>query len=405
MADHDDLDLEREFAAFRNEVLPRVTAAGPTAVRARVRQHRRRVAVTTGSVLALLLVAGPIAGYATLKRDSAPKPEPAVTVDPTAPPTTLPGPSPSPSASAPASVSPSAGVPDGRISLADLLATRVDLPPWPGGSCRTNQARLAENDPRPPATALRDIRYGDVDRDGAQETLVILRCNDGQPGPEQVVAFDRDATGRIVTMGQVAATGQRGIEHIPGINPHPDGRILVLVSDHRDCCGYIPDLIQNQWRTYEFNGAGFVQTAGETEFGPNPLLTDLQVTATDVQFTEQPGDMMRHGTVTVTVRNAGPANANGVRLRFDWDTGVTLFAEGGGWSTCTGRGDPVGITPAENPVCEFGLLRAGQQRTFVLGISYNKDWAAAGTGTAVVERTNELPDRRPADNQAPFAYR
>ncbi|MEV0397770.1 hypothetical protein [Polymorphospora rubra] len=414
MAEYDEID--HAFADLRGEVFERVLPAGPAAVRTTVRRRRHRAAVT-GATVAVLLVAGPVAGYAALQ-DPVQRPETGATGAPTERPATLTPTLPAPTVSA----SPSA-VPDGRISRAELLDTKVDLPPWPGNpGCRTEQARLEAAPSNQPAIWLGLIAYGDVDRDGAAETLAEVQCLVGQGGPVQVVAFDRDAGGKIITMGAVVRSGTGGIEDVRALDPRADGSIRIEVADRIQCCGIPLESVRRQWRTYALDGANFVQIGGPTSFGPGgpggpggpatpsptagPPRTDLSVTATDVRFTEQPDDMMRHGVVTVVIRNAGPVDADLVRLRFLWDTGVTLIAEGDGWSTCSSRDIPVvGIPPEQNPVCIFGPLRAGQQRTLVLGISYNKDWAATGIGTAVVERVNDVPDRNPDDNQDPFNYR
>ncbi|MER7279818.1 hypothetical protein ABT369_35800 [Dactylosporangium sp. NPDC000244] len=57
----------------------------------------------------------------------------------------------------------------------------------------------------PPLKLEGDPAYVDVDHDGAQETIMLLSCSP-QGSDYKVLAFDRDATGKIVTLGQVVGS-------------------------------------------------------------------------------------------------------------------------------------------------------------------------------------------------------
>ncbi|MET7950706.1 hypothetical protein [Micromonospora sp. NPDC005324] len=92
---------------------------------------------------AVVLVVAPVVANAALRHDQT-RPVPAESVQPTAPATSVPPTpppigSPTPSADAPAG-------PDGRISRAQPLAARVDLPSWPSGmsagGCASSNVRL-----------------------------------------------------------------------------------------------------------------------------------------------------------------------------------------------------------------------------------------------------------------------
>ncbi|MEV0729400.1 hypothetical protein [Polymorphospora sp. NPDC050346] len=408
MADHDNLDLDHQFAAFRNEIFHQVLPAGPTAVRSAVRRHRRRVAVTTGAALALVLVAGPIAGYAALNPESAPRPEPGVSVSPTEPSTPLPltpTPTPTPSDSA----SPSSA-PNGRISRAELLKSKIDLPPWQRDfGCKTSQARLVDHYQTRPANLLREVAYGDIDQDGATETLAIVQCMVNQGGPVQVIALDRDARGRITTVGRVVRTGTGGIDDVLKLDPRADGSIRIEVSDYKLCCGQRAEWLQRQWRTYALVGAEFVQTGGPASFGPHPSSTDLRLmSVSDVTFEERPDDpVRRYGSITVTIRNAGPTAAN-VRLDLQWGTApsgpVIVMANGDGWSACTERYAHPGLSPKESPSCGF-RLGVGQQRTLVLGLTNGRTLVNSGVATASIYATNAPIDRALDDNEKKFNFR
>jgi hypothetical protein len=64
--------------------------------------------------------------------------------------------------------------------------------------------------------------------------------------------------------------------------------------------------VQFQWRGYRWNGSAFTQISGPTKFPPNKKVNDLSVTTTDLVF-GPPVDGVRHGSMTVTAREAGPA--------------------------------------------------------------------------------------------------
>ena len=111
--------------------------------------------------------------------------------------------------------------------------------------------------------------YGDVDSDGAQETIVVIGCY-WQGGGAQVVALDRDAAGSIVTMGTVIAmTGENPDLHEESVRVLPDGTVEVSVGDYQNCCGSdVP--VQWQVRGYEWITDRFHQVSGPTSFPMNP---------------------------------------------------------------------------------------------------------------------------------------
>jgi hypothetical protein len=77
----------------------------------------------------------------------------------------------------------------------------------------------------------RDTRHGHDggDGDAAPETAALLRCG---YGAEQVVAFDRDDAGTIITLGQVTAT-TRTTRAILDVAPRAKGGLTATVADTR----------------------------------------------------------------------------------------------------------------------------------------------------------------------------
>ncbi|MEV4631241.1 hypothetical protein AB0J90_33720 [Micromonospora sp. NPDC049523] len=410
MAETDDFALDAEFAAFRTGLLDQITPPGPDAVRSTVR-HRRRVATTTGLALALVLVIGPVAGYATLNRNSAPPPGPATTGEPT--------PSPTPSATPTPSAAPSATgtptPPDGEISRADLLKARVTLPAWQSIApewCVTKNVRL-EDDSKLKHPALATLVHGDVDDDGAAESIALLTCPLTEGGTtQQVVVFDRDATGKVVTLGQVVRVGA-GIEWLADVKYDSTGTVRVQVGDIPTCCQIPNAWSQKQWRNYGWNGKEFEQTAGPEAFGPNPVFTDLRaVSATNVVFVERPEDPvwgLRYGSVTVKIRNDGPTTSKTVRLDLLFGAG-TMRHEGTGWSACTKTSNTSSLFDS-NLFCELKPLKAGEERTLVLGLTNSVPQPDSGTATVRVSNIDRIdgdeftvPDENGNNNSTEFQF-
>src|SRR5262249_32436196 len=145
----------------------------------------------------------------------------------------------------------------------------------------------------------------------------------------QVVVFDRDEAGGIVTLGQVAVDTST-IRAICGLRGNADGTSIdVQVGDFPLALLCEPCPAQVQWRTFAWDGTKFAQSSGPTSFPANPKVTDLKVSTTDEVFGPQEGQyQLRTGTITVTVKNSGPS-AIPIVLRIDIHTGDTLVAQDG----------------------------------------------------------------------------
>ncbi|MFF5235488.1 hypothetical protein [Dactylosporangium sp. NPDC000521] len=296
MSEFDDLinDALGDFRAAEATV-PSVTP-GTAAVRATVK-HRRTVRLTTLSVLGALLIAAPIAAFASDPHGNNPPPTPADSVtpgpvDPVTPPS-------SPSAGASASARP-----DGVITLEQLGAVKVDFPAFASGQCATKRVTLVTSRPKGETRAwVAKVVHTNLDDDSALETAALVLCQPGEAPASQVVAFDRDAAGNVVTLGQVVAEDSRA--NVRDISARTGGGIVADVSDSIACCGASPSSERHQQREYGWDGTKFRQLAGPSVFGDPGRATDLQVTVTDVVLGPVT-DGKRTGTAKVTVKNNGP---------------------------------------------------------------------------------------------------
>ena len=311
-----DIDQDPRVAELLNAASQEATRfihpEGEQAVRTTVRRRRRNRAIGAGVVAALVLIGGPVAAIG-LARSHAPADTPADTT------TSSPTATPSPSTSSLRSSAPPS-VPDGKIGASTLRNATLTIPAWPAKGFDTScpKGKVHFSNGRSGLLSLEGSPvYQDIDSDGAPETVSLVSCNP-QGSDYQVLAFDRDATGKIVTLGQVVASagtaGHRGdILKIWGVEAGDNGQVRVDVGDYRPCCDQA-QASQHQWRTYGWNGTAFTQTGGPVSFGANPKVTDLSATGKGLTMTKQADGTWR-GTLSVTVRNAAAFGTPGpVRL-------------------------------------------------------------------------------------------
>ncbi|MET8230839.1 hypothetical protein ABZS77_09205 [Micromonospora sp. NPDC005298] len=401
MSEQETLGLAEEFARYRRTLLEEVEVPGPAAVRRTVRgRGRRRLAVTTTAVLALF--GGSAVGYAAMNgpehRPGPVDPTPSVSVSPTPGGPTTPTPSASASSGGPASTAP-----NGRFSRAQLLGTKVTLPAWRAGpGCPTSAVRISGDD-REGLNWLVALDHGDVDGDGAAETVALVQCVLGSGGPMQVVAFDRDEEGKAVTLGRVVATTIDKPQWLFALDVVDDGTVRVQVGDIAPGGGWPGEWSQRQWRGYRWKGGAFAQVSGPTSFGPNPHSADLAVTATPLVLSTA-DDGSRTGTTTVRIRNKGTGPVARVELRLNVPPAVRPDVDG--WAPCTNEPQDT----SEPVTCGLGRIPAGAEVTLTLSFRAAKG-APVGTGNAdVVARPmdgdfNFLLDRQEADNQVGMVYR
>ncbi len=394
MADFDDDLLTGAFAEFSDEVSRYVRPAGTAAAHQAVR-HRRRVRTAVVGAVAALLIAGPAAAFAAVGVDRHGPPQ-HVTTSPSA---TSPSPEPTPSAS---TGEPPA--PDGRISADVLRSATLDIPPWPSDAvvsgCQAGAVTFSGGRHHLSDSfdmAIGKTVYADVDGDGAQETVVQLLCG-GQSSTFQVIAFDRDVTGAIRTIGVVVAqTGP--VKAICDIRAGTSGGTVdALVYDYPIpllCNEPAGPFIQQQWRTYGWTGKGFGQVAGPASFPVNKRVTDLAVTATDLVF-GAPAGGQRHGSITVTVRNLGPS-AQPYGLQVILPSGVSLAGPAG----CAFEAWPSGIYEV---TCAAAALAPGGARTVTIEV-VGTPGPTAAIPIAKVLSGDGYADSNWANDQAQFAFR
>lgn len=328
MPEHDNTpDLDDIFTAY--------TSGGPLAVPSgaaaaqHVARRRRTTRLVAAGVLAVAVLAAAPALASTWTDQDPPIP-PADTPAPT--PSTLsatPTATPSPDMPAPAASAP----PDGRISKEQLGGATIDLPEWPAGqlACPSGRVRFSEGVAVHPADRditieVRQVAHSDLDRDGAQETAALLRCNGREWSKARVLAFDRTASGDIETLGLVVEQTDQAwptsssIADIRGIRPAVTA-VEVEVADFGNN-GVPLSLAQHQWRAYSWSGKGFVQSGGPTTFPPNPRITDLSISGGDVQLSPV-GSNRAEGVIQLEVANLGPGQAPEPQVQVYLPPGVT----------------------------------------------------------------------------------
>ncbi|MEW1590304.1 hypothetical protein AB0283_33200 [Micromonospora vinacea] len=372
--------LRERFAAYRADTVCMIAGPGPDQARRTLRWRRRARAVAV-AVTAIVLAVAPIVANAALRDDGA-VPVPAETGEPTTPPPSAPAPTPSTPLAPSTTTSTSPAAPDGRISRADLLGTPVTLPAWRAGpGCPTSKVRITADD-REGVNWLLALDHGDVDGDGAVETVALVQCVLGTRGPMQVVAFDRDEEGKVVTLGRVVATTIDKPQWLFALDVVDDGTVRVQVGDIAPGGGWPAEWSQRQWRGYRWKGESFAQVSGPTSFGANKHDVNLVVTSGDLVLTTAP-DGSRSGTVTVRIRNAATGPAAYVALRLGLPAAIR--PAGDGWAAC--RNDPE--TTSEPVDCDLNRLDGGKEVRLTLGFRVAAG-VTVGTGKADV-------DARPMD--------
>jgi hypothetical protein len=323
----------------------------------------------------------------------------------------------SPAVSASPSVTPVTPAPDGRIPLADLKNATLDIPAWPADNLTGLSGRLTFVNGEvlsPPDAAFSFERhivifsatYGDVDADGAQETLALVGCV-VQGGSEQLIAFDRDAAGNIVTLGTVAATtGDVRLIDDSTVLVGDDGSVLVRVGDYGPCCGDATP-VQYQDRGYRWNGHEFRQVSGPTSFPANPSFTETGLTPGELVFGPAV-DGVRHGALTVTVSYLRGVTPDHLTLNFSVPDGVQR--EGANWPPPRGASGAEFTINLANPlvgssaVYTFGFSRpaalsGGELRLYV------RARTAADQGDNVMLADSLIAEQNPFNGSAVVAVR
>ncbi|MFI1989022.1 hypothetical protein [Actinoplanes sp. NPDC020271] len=249
-----------------------------------------------------------------------------------------------------------AAPPDGHIPLAALREAALDVPPWPADNVQGPSGPLHFHDGavpvephtvpdgQPPygdAVLILSVTYGDVDHDGADETLVLLGCMI-EGGSKQLVAYDRDPAGHIVSLGPiVATTGQ--IRDIQSSGTKVAGGVVTaIVGDYQRCCA---DRTPQIWQTrgYARRAGRFEQVSGERRMPLNPHVTEMRVTAGDLVLGPARGGY-RTGSVDVTVRHVRGGHPAKVTILFYAPEG--LERAGNKWPAVKAQAGSFSVTEA-----------------------------------------------------------
>jgi hypothetical protein len=238
----------------------------------------------------------------------------------------------------------------------------------------------------------------DLDRDDRPDVVAVLACEGAVAANQaielaQAVAFSRAGRGPVTVLGQVMATSA-DTGRIAAVLPAPDG-VRVLVRDN-PLAGAV---MRQQERTFSYDGQHFRQTDGPTEFGPNPDLADLAVSAAPVDLAG--GDGTAGGELRVEVRNQGMGPAPWIDLDIYDETG-TLTISGVGCvrlGTPEARGAPFQRTgPGASYWCQSGMVPAGGTTVLTVVVSGPAGGSAHRLHVALLAGRSGPADADPTDN-------
>jgi hypothetical protein len=268
---------------------------------------------------------------------------------------------------------------DGRIPLSVLRNATLDIPAWPPGELEgpsgpvkfTNGQSEEQADTGFRMYLADRLAYGDVDRDGARET--VIRVGFGGEGQSfQVLALERNANRKIITLGWVVATAGQIQVIDENVVVTAAGQVRVRVGDFQACCGVEP-IAQWQIRVYAWRSGRFVQVGGPTVFPPNPRMTELSVAGKDVVL-GVPVKGVRHGVLAMTVRVVKPVRPDHLRIILTLPDDV--IREGGAWAGAS-------VEPVGNGVVRVELDAAapvvGQSRTYAFRLGRATDASGGDT--------------------------
>ena len=256
-------------------------------------------------------------GPAATPSDPAGAVHPAASETATRPAAATTSPAPPPTSPAP----PKPGAATKPVAFDDLLAGPVSIPAWHryGTACPRGNLQLvkASGPMNRSATssdrlALFAVVRTNLDQDPALETAALIACRPGEASIDQIVAFDRDAGGHIVTLGTVA----EGI--FWSLSPRAGGGVTADISDMQACCATPKVYEVHQIRGYAERGGRFVQVAGLTAFISHTRPVDLSIRLVSATWG---GVHTGHRTGTITVKITNPSG---------YRTGDLVLADGTG---------------------------------------------------------------------------
>jgi len=358
-------------AEFRRAAKSRVEPPGTPAATATVRARLRQRAALLAS-LVLLLVASSVGGAVLTWRHQHPDgvaaaPAPSATTSVAASPTPTPDP-----------------------SLDQLDQVLLQVPDWapedgadacPSGTVTFAAGRYGTpGNPRQSPVRIVSVSALVLPAEVAPVQLAVLRCEVGETGPQQLVAYRLRPAGGYDLLGQVLRT-DADVRDILAVTAGSAGTVGVMVANARLCCGQPAARQLTQLRSYTWNGASFLQTDGPRTFQADMSKAGVRFT---VQLTygpvrpvpaatpsapATPGSpsatgspvttWQRTGTLRIRISNSGPQDAQ-----------LTLFValtmargEGEDWAKCAATNAGQGTTAS----CQL-TLTAGSVTTRTLSV-------------------------------------
>jgi hypothetical protein len=247
--------------------------------------------------------------------------------------------------------------PDGHIPLAALGEATLDIPRWPadGLHCPSGRVRFRAGeatvtpstapDGQPPAgqsLTILSAAYGDIDHDGEDETVAVLGCMI-EGGTKQIVAYDRDPDGSVISHGRVTATtGDVRDIRDTSLRISTAGVVTARLADYQRCCA---DTTAQKWQTrgYALRNGRFIQVSGPSRMPLNPEVTSTRLSTADLALGPRTGGY-RYGSVDVTVTHRRGAHPRAVVLQFSPPDG--LRRSGNRWPSVTTAADSFSVRVA-----------------------------------------------------------
>jgi len=357
-------------AEFRRAATSRVEPPGTPAATAAVRARLRQRAALLAS-LVLLLVASSVGGAVLTWRHQRAGAVAAA---------------PAPSASTSTAPSPT---PATDPSLDQLDQVQLQVPDWaaedgadacPSGTVTFAGGRYGTpGNPRQSPVRIVSVSALALPSEPAPVQLAVLRCEIGETGPQQLVAYRLRPAGGYDLVGQVLRT-DADVHDILAVTAGSAGTVGVLVANARLCCGQPAARQLTQLRTYTWNGANFAQTDGPRTFQadmsragvhftvqltygpirPAPATSGSAAATGSPSATGSPvTTWQRTGTLRIRITNSGPQDAQ-----------LTLFValtmgrgDGEDWARCAATSAGQGTTAS----CPL-TLTAGSVTTRTLSV-------------------------------------
>jgi hypothetical protein len=332
----DDLISEALGEFYASEAGAGQPTPGAHTARATV-ARRRKIKFTTLSVLGVLLVVVPIAAFAANPRGNNSPPDIAATPTATAD-------APSPSATP--------TTPPKPITIEDLVAAGIPIPKFSASNCKTTigpkSASQTEDD-----VFVEKLVIANLDGDAEQETAAWVKCTQYEEYLSQVVGYERDAAGEIISLGAMVKEPPHpndftSLEAIAG------GGLLVTVEF--DTYSPEPDDPEGQRRAFAWRDGAFRQIEGPTEF--KRANADLKLTVLGDLIWPKAGQST--ATLKLRVENKGPEAAPQFLIDFFLDGLSKVVGVDGNPSPLRHPGLNVGeaieltlvltLDPSKNPV-------------------------------------------------------